>query len=110
MENEKKIDSEYKERVEREKKLFSQNKENETLEADFESFITSLGMQAMIALGEIENPVTNQKEENLKEAKYLIDLLGIIREKTKNNLNKEEANLLDNLLYQLRMIFLEKNK
>ena len=44
----------------------------------------------MIFLGEMPNPITNQVEKNLKQAKFLIDTLVILRDKTKGNLSKEE--------------------
>ncbi|MCM8766079.1 MAG: DUF1844 domain-containing protein [Candidatus Omnitrophica bacterium] len=86
-----------------------ENPENQSVVADFKFFLTSLGMQALASLGEIENPLTGKKEENLNQAKFFIDLLGIIKEKTKNNLDKEEESLLDNLLYQLRTLYIKKN-
>ncbi|MCM8783756.1 MAG: DUF1844 domain-containing protein [Candidatus Omnitrophica bacterium] len=108
MENEgKKIDSDWKEQVEKEKHQYSEHQNDQSSAANFNFFITSLAMQAMIAMGEIENPVTNRKEKDLNQAKYLIDILGILKEKTENNLNEEENNLLDNLLYQLRTTFIK---
>jgi len=107
-EKEKKIDETWKETVKEEKKTSKTNKENEIPTPDFKFFLSSLGLQAMIALGELENPLTRNKEDNLPQAKYLIDILGVIKEKTKNNLDKEEAELLDNLLYQLRTIYISK--
>jgi hypothetical protein len=74
---------------------------------DFSVFVTGLGMQALISLGEMPNPVDNKKEKNLNQAKYMIDILDMIKEKTKGNLTNEEANLLDDMLYQLRMKYLE---
>lgn len=106
---EKKMDGENKENTEQGKRDFSQKKEDGSLEVNFNFFISSLGMQTMIALGEMVNPITNKKEEDLKQAKYLIDLLGIIKEKTKNNLDREEEEILDNLLYQLRTLYIKKN-
>ncbi|MFN7170944.1 MAG: DUF1844 domain-containing protein, partial [Candidatus Omnitrophota bacterium] len=103
----KKIDQAWKEQVEKEKRDSSGDKAQR--EVDFKIFLSSLGIEAMIALGEIENPLTQKKEIDLNQAKYLIDLLGIIKEKTKNNLDKEEERFLDNLLYELRTIYLRKN-
>ena len=60
-------------------------------------------MQALIALGEMPHPATNQPHPDPEQARYLIDLLGMLQEKTKGNLNPEEANLLENILYELRM-------
>lgn len=75
---------------------------------DFSFFVTTLSIQASIALGSIANPATNKTEEDLIQAKFLIDTLGMLCEKTKGNLNTEETKLLENLLYELRTIYLSK--
>jgi hypothetical protein len=80
------------------------------LEADFSFFISTLSIQASIALGAMPNPVTQKIEENLNQAKLIIDTLGMLKEKTQGNLNSEEDGLLDNLLYELRMQYLTKTK
>lgn len=110
MEEDKKIDEAWKERAEKERANLIDSGKEKNLEADFRLFLSSLGLQAMVALGEMENPVTNRKTQDLTQAKYLIDTLGILEEKTKNNLNKEEKELLDSLLYQLRIIYIAKTK
>ena len=74
---------------------------------DFFNYVASLGFQAMIFLGEMPNPITNQLEKNLKQAKFLIDTLVLIREKTTGNLNKEEAELLNGSIYELQRRFVE---
>ncbi|MCM8791743.1 MAG: DUF1844 domain-containing protein [Candidatus Omnitrophica bacterium] len=79
-------------------------------EPSFSFFITSLGLQASIALGNIPNPITNCKDENIKQARLLIDTLAILKEKTKGNLSLEEENLLNNLLYELRIQYINKTK
>lgn len=77
---------------------------------DFNFFITTLALQASIALGQVPNPVTQQKEEDLSQAKFLIDTLDMLKTKTKGNLNNEETDLLDSLLYELRMQYVSKTK
>ncbi|MFC1753476.1 DUF1844 domain-containing protein, partial [Thermoproteota archaeon] len=57
---------------------------------------------------ETPNPMTNKNEENLDQAKYLIDTLTMIQEKTKNNLTKEEGEMLEGMLYEFRMRFSAK--
>ena len=74
---------------------------------DFFNYIASLGFQAMIFLGEMPNPITNQPEKNLKQAKFLIDTLVLIREKTTGNLSKEEAELLNGSIFELQRRFVE---
>ena len=79
-------------------------------EINFTSFILSLSTSALLHFGEITDPISNKKERNLPLAKQTIDLLGMLREKTKGNLSKEEEDLLDNLLYNLRMKYVEEAK
>lgn len=75
---------------------------------DFSFFITTLSLQASIALGSFANPVTNKTEVDLVQAKFLIDTLGMLVEKTKGNLNAEESKLLESLLYELRTVYFSK--
>ncbi len=105
----KKIDEKWKEATEQDKNTTEDNPEA-PLEVDFSNFVTSLGLQSMIFLGEIPNPITQKKEENLQQAKFIIDTLVMLREKTQGNLNADETNLLDNFIYELQMKFVEKNK
>lgn len=81
----------------------------EPFEVNFLNYVTSLGFQALIFLGEIPHPATNQKEENIGQAKFLIDTLVMLREKTKGNLNNNEENLLNASIYELQMKFIEVN-
>jgi hypothetical protein len=76
-------------------------------ELDFFNYVASLGFQAMIFLGEVPNPMTNQVEKNLKQAKFLIDTLILIREKTIGNLTKEEGELLNGSVHELQRRFVE---
>jgi len=79
-------------------------------EASFGLFITGLMMEAMIALGEAEHPVTKKKELNTGHAKFIIDTLSMLETKTKGNLAKEEADMFSSILYELRMRFVGKLK
>lgn len=78
------------------------------MEPNFNLFVSGLSMQTLIFLGEIDNPITHKKEENLDQAKYIIDTLVMLKEKTKGNLTANEANLLDNVLYELRVKYTAK--
>lgn len=82
--------------------------EHKLPEADFSFFITSLAMQAAIALGQMPNPINQKIEENLGQAKLIIDTLGMLKEKTQGNLSAEEDSLIDNFLYDLRTQYLAK--
>ena len=77
---------------------------------DFSTFILSLGSSTLILLGVVEDPIKGEKIVNLPQAREMIDLLTILQEKTKGNLSKEEGILLDNLLFDLRMRYVEKKE
>ncbi|MBZ5551975.1 MAG: DUF1844 domain-containing protein [Acidobacteriia bacterium] len=76
----------------------------------FETLVMSLSSTAMVQLGLIPDPATNQPEQNLQAARQTIDILEILQQKTKGNLDESESKLLDNILYELRMTFLEVNQ
>ena len=75
---------------------------------NFETFLLSLGTATLVALGEIENPMTKKKEENLESAKHNIDILEMLYEKTKGNLSEREDKLLSGILYESRLKFVNK--
>jgi hypothetical protein len=77
-------------------------------EITFPSFIFSLSSTAFVSLGAVPNPETGQIEKNLPLAKQTIDLLGLLREKTRNNLTPEEDNLFDHMLHDLRMAYVRE--
>ncbi len=109
----KKVDEAWKDQVAKESQAKEEPKEPQAEtqpEPDFKFFITSLAVQASIALGAMPNPANEEIEVNLNQAKLIIDTLGIIKEKTQGNLNSEEDSLLDNLLYELRMQYLSQAK
>lgn len=104
----KNIDETWKEAVKKEGEALQKEGKGIPPTADFNFFITTLALQASIALGEVPNPVTNKKEEDFNQAKFLIDTLGMLREKTKGNLSNDETELLENLLYELRMQYISR--
>lgn len=77
---------------------------------DFATFILSLATSAQVHLGAIPNPQTGKQEQNFGLAKETIDLLEILKEKTKGNLTKDEERLFEHLLYDLRMMYVERSK
>lgn len=77
-------------------------------EITFSSLIFSLSSTAFMQLGAIADPNTGKTEKDLPMAKQTIDLLGVLREKTRNNLDSEEENLFDHLLYDLRMAYIKE--
>jgi hypothetical protein len=74
---------------------------------NFSTFVLGLSTQALLHLGEIPNPMTRALERDLPAAKQVIDILGILREKTRNNLDASEEGLLDSVLYDLRLRYVE---
>lgn len=74
----------------------------------FKIFISSITMQAMIAMGKIENPLSKKYERNLPQAKFLIDTLEIIDQKTKNNLTQEEELFLKDALSDLKIVYMKE--
>ncbi len=106
----KNIDENWKEAAEKEKGNLEKEGKPIPPEPDFSFFVTTLSLQASIDLGEVPNPVTNKKEENLIQAKFLIDTLGMLKEKTKGNLTSDEVNFIENVLYELRMQYIAKTQ
>lgn len=77
------------------------------LEASFDALLLMLSSTALIALGEAPDP-SGEKKPDLDQARWAIDLLDLLREKTKGNLTFEEEGLLNDLLYDLRMRYLKR--
>ncbi len=75
---------------------------------DFSSLVLPFYTQAAITLGKAKDPLTNKEEENLELAKRLIDLLGLLKKRTKGNLKPDEEKFLDACLHQLRTAYMEK--
>jgi hypothetical protein len=89
-------------------KAFKQKDGTELPQINFMTFIMSLNASAMVNLGVIEDPVTNEKGKNLTLGKQTIDILAMLAEKTKGNLNADEENMLKNILYDLRIIYVRE--
>jgi hypothetical protein len=75
---------------------------------DFPSYVLSYYTQGLVLLGEVPNPYTNKKEEDVEAARHTIDILSMIEQKTKGNLGKDEQQLLESVLYELRLKFMAK--
>ena len=80
------------------------------MKKDIKSIIILLSTQGMINLGEIENPFTKQTNQNMEGAKIFIDLLEILKEKTKGNLSDGEEKFLSDVSENLHEIYIRKNK
>ena len=119
--SQKKVDESWKERVEKDKlgnnglasDSLSRKQEPKTKEgfvppeADFKFFITTLTLQASIALGQIANPSTGKTEKDLIQAKFLIDTLSMLKEKTAGNLTEQESKLLETSVYELQLKYVQ---
>jgi Domain of unknown function (DUF1844) len=79
-------------------------------EINFSTFVISLSTQALMHLGEIANPLTGQIEADTAVAKQMIDIIGMLREKTRGNLNAGEDRLIEDILFDLRMKYVEAVK
>ena len=77
---------------------------------DFGTFVLSIGSSALVHLGEIQHPDTEQARENLLLARQTIDLLAMLEEKTRGNLTDDEVRFLGDLLSDLRLKFVEKSR
>lgn len=75
----------------------------------FPTFILSLSSSALVHLGEVPDPDTGKTAENIEIAKHTIDILAMLEEKTKGNLNAEESKLLKDMLFELRMHYVRKS-
>ncbi len=109
----KKVDESWKNSVDKEKLVPSADAAETSVPPPspaFPFFISSLGMQALVALGELPDPVSKEKGLDLANAKYLIDTIQMLSQKTKNNLTQEEESMLQGLLYELQMKFVEKSR
>ena len=114
------IDEDWKSQVEAEKEVLRQQEENpqaddvenqepsaeELPPASFVTHVMSLATQATMALGQIPDP-EKPPPVNLMFAKYVIDTISMLDEKTRGNLTTEEAAMMENLIHQLRIVYLE---
>ena len=76
-------------------------------EIDFTNFVLSLSTSALIQLGDVPDPFTQKTDKNLPLAKQTIDLIGMLKEKTKGNLSSEEGKVVEYVLYDLRMRYVK---
>ena len=93
-----------------------QEKETETdrpadlPEINFSTFVISLSSSVMIHLGMAPDPMSGETRRELALAKQTIDILGMLKEKTKGNLSKEEEQLFQSLLSDLRLRYVDEKK
>jgi hypothetical protein len=75
--------------------------------ASFVNFLSTLATNAAAALGAVPHPATGKRTLDLDTGKYWLDVLGMLRDKTNGNLHKEESRLLEGLLADLRMQYVQ---
>ena len=113
----KRVDEEWKKQAEAEKdkigRKFSEAKdsaEQKLPPANFPGLVNLLMSQALVTMGELKGADGEVAERNLELARYSIDLLAVVEERTKGNLSEEEAKFLSDVLHQLRVQFMEASK
>ena len=79
-------------------------------QVSFSTFILSLASTALVQLGEVPNPESGQIEQNLMMGRHTIDVLDMLHAKTQACLDSEEKQLLDGILYELRMKYVIKTR
>ena len=77
-------------------------------EVSFSTFILSLASTALVQLGEVPNPDSGQNEENLLLARHTIDVLDMLRTKSRDGLDSDEERLINGILYELHMKYVMK--
>jgi hypothetical protein len=125
----KRVDEDWKKKVEEEKRKFSAPQQESKKsgaspgpetglpddeigipEVSFINFVSGLATQALMALGQVEHPVTKQAEVDLDQAKYLIDIIEMLKGKTQGNRTAEETKTVETLLYNLKMVYVKVSK
>ncbi len=84
-----------------------ENRQVSDIEIDFSTFVLSLSSSVMLSFGKVPNPMTGETQKNLPMAKQTLDILAMLQEKTKGNLEENEDKLLDNLLADLRLQYVD---
>ena len=76
-------------------------------EINFSTFVFSLNSSALVHLGVLEDPATGKPAKDLPLAKQTIDIIGMLEKKTRGNLTNDEARLLENILHELRLMYVK---
>jgi len=98
-------------RTAEEKRGEAQNKSSDDLPGlNFSTFVISLSTQALMHLGEIPDPITAKVASDFPVAKQMIDIIGMLGDKTRGNLDPGEQQLMEDVLYDLRMRYVEAVK
>lgn len=84
-------------------KAYEEHQGNGPADLDFSTFVISLATSAQVGLGAVPHPETNEFSRNIPAAKQMIDILTILREKTRGNLTEPESALLEQVLFNLHI-------
>jgi hypothetical protein len=118
----KKVDDDWKQKAEADKQKLAEESKTagpqgklpdeaaELPKPDFTMYISSLSAQVLISLGQIDNPISQKVEIDLPMARYLIDLLLLLKEKTKGNLTKDEDDNFNNIIHGLQLLYVRVSK
>jgi hypothetical protein len=79
--------------------------DDEVPPADFSTYVIMLANTVMMLLGQVPDPITQQRRLDLTQAKHTIDILMMLKGKTQGNLDAEEIKLLEDVLPQLQMAY-----
>lgn len=105
----KKVDESWKSQVEQEKDITPNPDERaEELVPSIPQIVSIFATQALLHLGEMANPLTGQCSVDLANAKYSIDTIQVLKEKTQGNLGEEEQQYLEHVLYDLKMRYVRR--
>lgn len=86
------------------------NTKNENKKIDFKTFISSLYVSALVSMGILPDPITKEKRKNLNFAQETIEILNILKEKTRGNLTEDENKFLEDCIYNLMMQYVNAAK
>jgi hypothetical protein len=84
--------------------------ENKNVDTHFISLVSSISIAAWQGLGKIPSPITNKVEMSLESAKISIDMLEMMKVKTKGNLSAEEEKILENVITDLQLNYIDAMK
>ena len=107
------VDEDWKTQVKKEKEQLKSQVDSDTKSesepqlpaASFPMLLSTLATQVMSALGQMPDPVDGKSRINKPLAKHLVDTIAMLEEKTKGNLSDDEAQMMDTLLHEVRMIY-----
>jgi hypothetical protein len=83
---------------------------SEQATVSFSDLVLMLATMAAVHFGAVGDPVTGEKQKNIPAAGQMIDLLSVLQRKTEGNLDLEEQQLIETMLYELRMRFIDASK